>query len=98
MKILYEYKTPGGRYVRLVQGDITEQKTDAIVNAANSHLQHGGGVAGAIVRKGGQIIQEESYKKGNRTFRLQKRLWRLLGTEGRCKNKVIVSVVNKIKY
>jgi O-acetyl-ADP-ribose deacetylase (regulator of RNase III) len=64
MKIYYEYKTPGGRYIRLVQGDITEQTTDAIVNAANSHLQHGGGVAGAIVRKGGQIIQKESDKIG----------------------------------
>lgn len=64
MKILYEYKTMDGRYIRLVQGDITEQKTDAIVNAANSHLQHGGGVAGAIVRKGGEIIQKESNKIG----------------------------------
>jgi O-acetyl-ADP-ribose deacetylase (regulator of RNase III) len=64
MKIHYEYKTPEERYIRLVQGDITEQKTDAIVNAANSHLQHGGGVAGAIVRKGGHIIQEESNKIG----------------------------------
>ncbi len=45
---------------RLVQGDITERDVDAIVNAANSRLQHGGGVAGAIVRKGGQVIQEES--------------------------------------
>jgi O-acetyl-ADP-ribose deacetylase (regulator of RNase III) len=45
-------------------GDITEQNTEAIVNAANSHLQHGGGVAGAIVRKGGRIIQEESDRVG----------------------------------
>jgi O-acetyl-ADP-ribose deacetylase len=46
--------------IELVQGDITEMTTDAIVNAANSELLHGGGVAGAIIRKGGQIIQEES--------------------------------------
>lgn len=46
----------------LVQGDITERKVDAIVNAANSHLIHGGGVAGAILKKGGTIIQEESNK------------------------------------
>ena len=47
---------------RLVKGDITERKVDAIVNAANCYLRHGGGVAGAIVRKGGTIIQEESSK------------------------------------
>lgn len=46
--------------IKIVQGDITECTVDAIVNAANSYLQHGGGVAGAIVRKGGSIIQEES--------------------------------------
>jgi len=63
-QIHYEYRTPDGRYIRLVQGDITEQGTDAIVNPANSYLRHGGGVAGAIVRKGGQIIQEESDKIG----------------------------------
>lgn len=46
--------------IELKQGDITEISVDAIVNAANSQLLHGGGVAGAIVRKGGEIIQEES--------------------------------------
>ncbi|HAF16891.1 MAG: macro domain-containing protein [Syntrophomonadaceae bacterium] len=50
--------------LELIEGDITEMDTDAIVNAANSYLKHGGGVAGAIVRKGGQIIQEESDKIG----------------------------------
>jgi len=53
-------KSVSGRTIRLVSGDLTERSVDAIVNAANSHLQHGGGVAGAIVRKGGQVIQEES--------------------------------------
>lgn len=63
MKIIAEHKI-GGKTIRLVQGDITERDVDAIVNAANSHLQHGGGVAGAIVKKGGHIIQEESDKIG----------------------------------
>jgi O-acetyl-ADP-ribose deacetylase len=59
MKIIKEHQV-GDRTIRLVQADITERDTDAIVNAANSHLRHGGGVAGAIVRKGGQVIQDES--------------------------------------
>ena len=63
MKVISEHQI-NSKTLRLVQGDITERKVDAIVNAANSHLQHGGGVAGAIVRKGGQIIQEESDKIG----------------------------------
>lgn len=55
-----EFNLPNGVKVGLVKGDITELEVDAIVNAANSYLEHGGGVAGAIVRKGGPIIQEES--------------------------------------
>ncbi|MEK6743346.1 MAG: macro domain-containing protein [Nitrospirota bacterium] len=54
----------GGAILRLVSEDLTERDVDAIVNAANSRLQHGGGVAGAIVRKGGRIIQEESDRIG----------------------------------
>lgn len=50
--------------LELLEGDITEMDTDAIVNAANSYLKHGGGVAGAIVRKGGQVIQDESDQIG----------------------------------
>jgi O-acetyl-ADP-ribose deacetylase (regulator of RNase III) len=46
--------------VKLLVGDITQQAVDAIVNAANSSLIHGGGVAAAIVRRGGKSIQDES--------------------------------------
>jgi len=48
-----------GKKVTLVQGDITDMHVDAIVNAANAQLILGGGVAGAIRRKGGPTIQEE---------------------------------------
>lgn len=51
------------RKLSLVVGNITEQATDAIVNAANSYLLHGGGVAGAIVRKGGMSIQFQSFAR-----------------------------------
>jgi O-acetyl-ADP-ribose deacetylase (regulator of RNase III) len=55
-----EHRLPSGQTLILEQGDLTEAQVDAIVNAANSQLAHGGGVAGAIVRRGGQAIQQES--------------------------------------
>jgi O-acetyl-ADP-ribose deacetylase (regulator of RNase III) len=59
-RIVARHDLAPGRRCLLVQGDLTAEKVDAIVNAANSRLQHGGGVAGAIVRRGGSAIQEES--------------------------------------
>jgi O-acetyl-ADP-ribose deacetylase (regulator of RNase III) len=58
--ILAQTALPSGQTLQLVQGDLITENVDAIVNAANSQLQHGGGVAGAIVRHGGYTIQEES--------------------------------------
>lgn len=53
-------RTLGETVIELAVRDITESDTDAIVNAANSRLSHGGGVAAAIALKGGPTIQEES--------------------------------------
>jgi O-acetyl-ADP-ribose deacetylase (regulator of RNase III)/ADP-ribose pyrophosphatase YjhB (NUDIX family) len=53
-----------GATVKVIQGDITELAVDAIVNAANNKLVMGGGVAGAIKRKGGQVIEDDAVKKG----------------------------------
>lgn len=50
--------------VRLMEGDITTIETDAIVNPANTDLLHGGGLAAAISKAGGPIIQEESTRMG----------------------------------
>ncbi len=56
--------TVGNSKIKLIQGDITELNTDVIVNAANAQLRLGSGVAGAIRRKGGPLIQEECNKIG----------------------------------
>jgi O-acetyl-ADP-ribose deacetylase (regulator of RNase III) len=58
--ILREIVFPSNQTLQLVQGDLTTEAVDAIVNAANRHLQHGGGVAGMIVRRGGRQIQADS--------------------------------------
>lgn len=58
--LLTETILPSGQTLQLVRGDITDEATDAIVNAANAHLQHGAGVAGAVLRRGGPAIQRES--------------------------------------
>ena len=50
--------------IQLIKGDITESSADAVVNAANTQVILGGGVAGAIRRKGGPKIQAECDKKG----------------------------------
>jgi O-acetyl-ADP-ribose deacetylase (regulator of RNase III) len=49
--------------IEVRQADITKLDVDAIANAANTDLKHGGGVAGAIVRAGGRVIQDESDRK-----------------------------------
>lgn len=54
----------GQSVLELVEGDITQQDTEAIVNAANEELRVGGGVDGAINRAGGPRIQEEARKIG----------------------------------
>ncbi len=59
MKIEFE-----GKEIEVLEGDITDFRGDAIVNAANNHFWMGGGVAGAIKRRGGSSIEDEAIVKG----------------------------------
>jgi O-acetyl-ADP-ribose deacetylase len=54
----------GAASISIERGDITDREVDAIVNAANSTLAMGTGVAGAIKRKGGVIVEEEAMRQG----------------------------------
>jgi hypothetical protein len=56
-QILSETLLPSGQRIILLQGDITQEQVDAIVNAANECCSMEAGVAGAIVRAGGEVIQ-----------------------------------------
>ena len=85
------------RGVNLVvcQGDITVEEVDAIVNAANEYLKHGGGVAYAILQRGGRIIQEES-------DRIVRRLGKIptgfaaITTGGNLKARVVIHAVGPV--
>jgi len=59
---VYYQTTKNGVAIKVILGDITKLNADAIVNAANSLMYMGGGVAGAIKRAGGQIIEDEARK------------------------------------
>jgi len=57
--ILREKTLAGGQKLQIAQGDITTEQVDAIVNAANGELAHGGGVAAAIARAAGSALEDE---------------------------------------
>jgi len=59
-EILNHTQFATGHHLEICRGDITRETTDAIVNAANSQLMHGGGVAAAIAQRGGNAIDRES--------------------------------------
>jgi O-acetyl-ADP-ribose deacetylase (regulator of RNase III) len=59
-QVVREHSFASGQCLQIVEGDLTQEKVDAIVNAANAYLKHGAGVAGAIISRGGGQIQVES--------------------------------------
>ena len=83
--------------VSLVQGDITQQATEAIVNAANPSLMGGGGVDGAIHRAGGPVILEECKKIVARQGRLPTGK-AVITTGGNLKARYVIHTVGPIWY
>jgi O-acetyl-ADP-ribose deacetylase (regulator of RNase III) len=81
--------------LRIIQGDITQQTTDAIVNAANSSLMGGGGVDGAIHRAGGPAILEECQQIVARQGRLPTGQ-AVMTTGGNLKAKYVIHTVGPI--
>ena len=79
----------------IIQGDITEQATDAIVNAANSSLMGGGGVDGAIHRAGGPAILEECKQIVSRQGRLPPGK-AVITTGGNLKAKYVIHTVGPV--
>lgn len=80
-----EFKV-GSCNVKLIQGDITDQETDVVVNAANPGLMGGGGVDGAIHRRGGPQILEEC-----------KRIRRDLWPQGLPTGKAVITMGGNLK-
>ncbi len=87
--------TFGEAKLLLLQGDITLQTTDAIVNAANSSLMGGGGVDGAIHRAGGPAILEECKKIISKIGRLDVG-HAVITTGGRLKTKYVIHTVGPV--
>jgi len=90
----YSYKI-GEATLTIIQGDITLQATDAIVNAANSSLMGGGGVDGAIHRAGGPAIMEECKQIVARQGRLPAGQ-AVITTAGNMKAKHVIHTVGPI--
>ena len=85
--------TAGGGKLELMQGDLTEYPVDILVNAANADLQHGGGLAGQISRRGGPEIQAESSKYIQEHGRLREGDAVLLHAKGVLPCKAIIHAV-----
>ena len=83
--------------ISIIQGDITKQATDAIVNAANSSLMGGGGVDGAIHRAGGPAILEECKQIVSRQGRLPTGK-AVITTGGNLKARFVIHTVGPVWY